>query len=129
MLKKKRYVNLGSAIGDILRGKWECLLVHAVSHGQPMAVIDGSDGWGRTVTETTKIAFEDAFIFWKGRVLCEFLFDRKLSKTIDDDGRICMAMDITLPRPMIGDKGCWNILQAACDTVPVTGAKPRTISV
>ena len=83
---------------------------------------------GRTVTETTKIAFEDAFVFRKGRVRCEFLFDRKLSKTIDNDGRICMAMDITLPRPMIEDKGCWNILQAACDTVPVTGAKPRKIS-
>ena len=44
--EEREVCQLGGAIGDMLREKWECLLAHAVSHRQPIAVIYGSDGWG-----------------------------------------------------------------------------------
>ena len=106
---------LGAAITQFCDERWAELMRCATAGVWPLLYCHSSDGWSRTVTETKHVRFDDHLVQRRGRLRAEFLLERELLKTLDENGRIHLAMTFTPPRPMLAGKSGWHIFQAATE--------------
>lgn len=107
--------SLYAAFSASLSHRWRNIVDAAEASGDPLLYVYASDGWGRTISDTTTIKHADGVLFRRGRARSEFLLEREILKSRDVSGATSSTMMIHSPRPMLDGKNGWNILGAACE--------------
>ena len=85
----------------------------------PSSVSYQSDGWSAIVSERNRESFGPVTIDRSGRVKKEFMLERTIVKTIDENGGIVARLLVTPARPMDEGQSGWHIFGAACDHLPL----------
>lgn len=103
------------SITGVLQERWTSLLTSAVRDRRPILYVYGSDGWSTKLSECHAFKIGSRTIRREGRVRAEFLLEKTILKTIDDELRVSMAMRYSVPRSLTDGKLGWHMFQAAVE--------------
>ena len=95
---------IGSAINEYCERKCRRLCQAAVGFKQPLLSCYQSDGWFRVISQYVTEAVDGKRFKREGKVRAEFNLEKWLTKTIDGDGVVSMAMLFSAPRAMLNGK-------------------------
>jgi hypothetical protein len=109
---RREVSSLAACIAAFLQQKWTRMLARSNAVGTPVLMAYMSDGWSTELAQCKSIQLGESSCRRVGRWRAEFLAEKSLLKSFDENGNIVMMMKLHAPRAMAGKDG-WSIFGAS----------------